>query len=276
MIVVAGATGNIGGALVTELHRRGTPVGAVTRDPARARFPDGVEAVAADLDRPETMAPVLAGADGAFLLSGYADMPGLLAEVRRAGVARVTLLSSSSVPLGDMENAVVAYHLLSERAVRESEVAWTVLRPSMFMANAREWAPQLAAGDVVRAPWAGLAAAVIDPADVAAVAAVALVDGGYDGADLRLTGPQALTPGERLAIIGAELGRTLRLDPMTDDEAVADLAARMPEPYVDAFRKFYVDGDLDESPVLPTVRDVLGREPATFADWVARHRDAFA
>lgn len=275
MIVVAGATGNIGGALVADLHGRGVPVRAVTRDPGRARFPDGVEAVAGDLDRPDSMAPVFAGASGAFLLSGYADMPGLLAVARDAGVGRVALLSSSSVPSGDMANAVVAYHLLSERAVRESGVAGTVLRPSMFMTNAREWAPQLAAGDAVRAPWAGLAAAVIDPADVAAVAAVALVDGGHDGADLRLTGPQALTPAERLEIVGAELGRTLRLDPMTDDEAIADLAARMPERYVDAFRKFYVDGDLDESPVLPTVRDVLGREPGTFAAWVARHREEF-
>ncbi len=275
MIVVAGATGNVGGALVSELDRRGVEVRAVTRDPARARLPDGVRAVEGDVDRPSTMAPVFAGASGAFLLSGYADMPGLLAEARDAGIGRVVLLSSSSVPSGDMSNAVVAYHLLSEQVVRESGVPGVYLRPSMFMTSARDWAPQLAAGDVVRAPWADLPAAVIDPADIAAVAAVALVDGGYDGADLRLTGPQALTPPQRLEILAGALGRTLRLDPMTDDEAIADLAARMPERYVDAFRKFYVDGDLDESPVLPTVREVLGREPATFADWAERNRDAF-
>jgi uncharacterized protein YbjT (DUF2867 family) len=275
MIVVAGATGNAGGALVTTLVERGEPVRAVSRTPDPARFPPSVEVVAGDLDDPASMTSVLAGADGVFLLSGYADMPGLLAEVRRAGVGRVVLLSSSSVPSGDTSNAVAAYHIRSEQAVRDSGVPATYLRPSMFMTNALQWADQLATGDVVRAPWPDLAAALIDPLDIGAVAAVALVDGGYEGEALRLTGPQALRPAERLRILADRLGRDLTFVGLTTDEAVAELSATMPARYVDAFVKFYVRGDLDESPVLPTVREVLGREPRTFADWVADHADVF-
>ena len=100
---------------------------------------------------------------GVFLLSGYKDMPGLLAEVRRAGVARLVLLAGSSAEGGDMGNAISRYMMLSETVVRESGVPWTVLRPSGFMSNALRWTPQLRAGDVVRAPFAGVRVAAIDP-----------------------------------------------------------------------------------------------------------------
>jgi uncharacterized protein YbjT (DUF2867 family) len=275
MIVVAGASGNVGGALVTTLVGRGEPVRAVSRTPDPGRFPAAVQVVAGDLNRPESMAPAFAGADGAFLLSGYADMPGLLEQARRAGVHRVALLSSSSVPGGDLDNAVAAYHIRSEHAVLDSGIPGTFLRPSMFMTNALQWADQIAAGDVVRAPWAGLAAAVIDPVDIGEVAAVALVDGGYEGEALALTGPESLSPADRVRILGDVLGRRLSLAAMTEEEAVAELTATMSPPYVDAFVKFYVNGDLDESPVLPTVPQVLGRPARSFAQWAAEHADAF-
>ena len=185
------------------------------------------------------------------------------------------LLSSASAPSGDMDNAVAAYHIRSEQAVRESGLAHTFLRPSAFASNALQWADQLAAGDVVRAAFPDVAAAVVDPADIGAVAAKVLADGGHDGEALRLTGPQALLPAERVRILGEVLGRDLRFEGLTDEQARAEYEASMPAPYVEAFFKFYADGDLDESPVLPTVREVLGREPRTFRDWARAHADAF-
>jgi uncharacterized protein YbjT (DUF2867 family) len=221
------------------------------------------------------MAGPLAGVEGVFLMSGYADMPALLAEVRRAGVGRVVLLSSSSVPLGDMNNAVVAYHSVSERAVRESGVAYTILRPSMFMTNALQWADQLAAGDVVRVQWPAVSAAVVDPYDIGAVTASVLVAGGHDGEVLRLTGPEALRPADRVHILGEVLGRNLRVEELSDEQTLAELRASMPPRYVEAFSSFYRDGTLDESPVLPTVREVLGREPRDFRTWAAEHVTSF-
>lgn len=276
MIVVTGATGNVGSAVVRALAGAGQPVRAVSRKPDPAAWPEGVEAVAGNLDDPSTMGAALDGATGLFLLSGYAGMSGLLADATRAGVERVALLSSSSVPSGDMDNAVAAYHIRSEQDVRESGMAWTFLRPCAFMSNALRWVDQLAAGDVVREPFPDVAAAVIDPADIGAVAATALADGGHEGAALHLSGPEALRPADRVRILGRALGRELRFEGLTDDEARAQLTATMPAPYVEAFVKFYIDGDLDESPVLPTVREVLGREPHDFAHWAAAHTDAFA
>jgi len=69
----------------------------------------------------------------------------------------------------------------SEAAVHGSGLPWTVLRPSAFMSNTLEWVPQLRAGDLVRAPFAGVRAATVDPADIAAVAALALLDPGTPG-----------------------------------------------------------------------------------------------
>src|SRR4051812_8643696 len=119
MYVVTGATGNVGRAVVQALAERGEHVRAASRHPRDTGLP-GVEAVEADLNRPETLTDALAGATGVFLLAGYDDLPGLLGRARDGGVARVVLLSSSSVPTGKTDNAVVAYHTQAEEDVRAS------------------------------------------------------------------------------------------------------------------------------------------------------------
>jgi uncharacterized protein YbjT (DUF2867 family) len=271
--LVTGATGNVGGATVAALAERGEPVRAVVRDPSKASLPSGVEVVAGDLNDASTVS--FDGIRGFFLMAGYGGQDDLLAAAQAAGVERIALLSGSSTPGGDMSNAVARYQILAERAVRESGLGWTFLQPSSFMTNTLDWRDQLAAGDVVRAPFAEVRVAVIDPADIGAVAAEVLVSGEHDGRAYRLSGPEALTPADRLAILARVLDRPLRLEGMTNDEARADFAKSMPPEYVDAFMSFFADGTLDESPVLPTVQDVLGRAPRSFEDWARANAAAF-
>jgi uncharacterized protein YbjT (DUF2867 family) len=192
-----------------------------------------------------------------------------------AGVDRVVLLSGSSAGSGDTRNAISAYMLRSEGAVRQSGLAFTILRPFGFMSNALRWRDQLQAGDVVVEPFADVAVAVIDPADIGAVAASALLDRAHDGRSYVLSGPEALTPAERLSILGAALGRALRLEPQSNEDARAQMTSQMPVEYVDAFFDFYVDGTLDESRVQPAAREILGREPRTFEQWAVAHAHAF-
>ena len=116
---------------------------------------------------------------------------------------------------------------------------------------------------------------MIDPYDLAAVAATALLSDGHEGRSYVLSGPEALLPADRVRILGAALGRDLRLEALSDDEARAQMTAQMPVEYVDAFFDFYVDGSLDESQVQPAVRKILGREPRTFEQWAAAHAGAF-
>jgi uncharacterized protein YbjT (DUF2867 family) len=274
MILVTGATGNAGGAVVRALVAAGAPVRALVRD-AGASLPAGAVAVAGDLNRPETLAPHLEGVEAAFLLSGYEGLEQTLADMRAAGVERVVLLSSSAAPSEDLTNAVARYHILSERAVRDSGLRWTFLRPSSFMTNSLQWLPQLRAGDVVRAPFADVAVATIDPDDIGAVAAAALRSDAHAGRAYRLSGPEALRPADRVAVLADVLGRDLRFEAQSNDEARAEMSAAMPAEYVEAFFRFFVDGELDESEVLPTVEEVTGRPPRSFRDWVVAHRDAF-
>jgi uncharacterized protein YbjT (DUF2867 family) len=275
MIVVTGAAGNVGGELVAALAEAGQPVRALTRSAEPGRFPPGVEVVSGDLNDPASLRPVLDGADGVFLLPGYADMPGVHAEARRAGVRTVVQLSGMSAGSGDMSNAITAYMAMSEQAARESGLAWTIVRPAMFMTNAFQWLAQLKAGDLVRAPFGNVRAAVTDPADIAAVAARALTSPGHEERVYEVSGPESLSAGDRVAILGEVLGRDLRFEAQTNEEARAEMSATTPAKYVDAFFDFYVAGALDESKVLPTVQEVTGRAPRTFAQWATAHADAF-
>jgi uncharacterized protein YbjT (DUF2867 family) len=273
MILVTGATGNAGGAVVRALVERDEHVRGLVRS-ADAILPSGAEAVVGDLDRPASLTEALAGARGLFLLSGYRDMPGLLAKARGAGVERVVLLSGGAAVATDVSNPISRYMIRSEEAVRDSGLAWTILRPHEFMSNALRWASQVRAG-LVRAPFAQVSVAVIDPRDIAAAAVAALLDPRHEGKTYRLSGPESLLPEQRVQMLGEVLGRELRFEGQPDDEAKAEMSDSMPPEYVDAFIGFNSGGWLDESPVLPTVEEITGRRPGTFEGWAFDHVEAF-
>ena len=274
MYLVTGATGNAGGAVVRALADAGEPVRAVVRSSAGG-LGEGVEIAEGDLNQPQTLREHVAGVRAAFLLSGYDGLAETLALLRGAGAERVVLLSSSAAPGGDLTNAVARYHILSERAVLESGLAWTFLQPNSFMTNALRWLGQLREGDVIRVPFADVAIATVDPADIGAVAVKALAGVGLAGRSLRLSGPRALLPAEQAEILGEALGRRLRVEPQSNEEARAEMSATMPSEYVDAFFDFFVEGAIDETTVLPTVGEVLGREPRDFEQWAAENVAAF-
>jgi uncharacterized protein YbjT (DUF2867 family) len=203
-------------------------------------------------------------------------MPGALAAMRHAGVEHVVLLSSRSVIGGQESNAVAGMHMTSEAAVRDSGLGWTFLRASGFMSNALQWVDQLRESDVVREPFAGVPIAVIDPYDIAGVAAAALTSDGHVGAAYAITGPESLLPADRVRVLGEALGRNLRLDAQSDAEAREEMSRTTPPQYVDAFFRFFVDGEFDDSSVTTVVHDVTSRAPRTFADWAKAHSSAFA
>jgi uncharacterized protein YbjT (DUF2867 family) len=275
-ILVTGASGNVGSELVRTLAAKGAKVRGLTRASSTGQaLPDGVQAVGGDLNEPESLDPALDGAAGLFLLPGYGDMPGILARARRAGVKHVVQLSGMSADSTDMDNAITRYMAESERAVREGGIDWTIVRPAAFMTNALRWLPQLRAGDVLRLPFATVRSAAIDPADIAEVAAMALITRHHEGRVYSVSGPESLTPADQVAVLGRALGRDLRFEAQPDEEARAEMTGSMPARYVDAFFRFYVDGTLDESKVLPTVQAVTGRPPRTFAQWAADHAGDF-
>jgi uncharacterized protein YbjT (DUF2867 family) len=266
-VLVMGATGNVGGALVDLLRARDVRVHAISRE-ART-WPDGVEGVVGDANDPASLAGAAAGMDGAFLMSGYAAERQLLADL---GTGHAVLLSSSSVPLADSGNAMAAYHRDSEEAVKASDAAWTIARPCSMQSNVARWKDQVDADEVIRAPFGDIAVAMIDPADVAAVLATALTEAGHAGETYRVSGPEALTPAQQVAILGEVLKRKLRFQVVPDDEARATLPAQVGQAYADAQFDIFRDHPQYESEIQPTVEQVLGRPPARLRGWLERNR----
>jgi uncharacterized protein YbjT (DUF2867 family) len=275
MILVTGATGNVGSEVVEALRARGVPVRALVRDHDRAGAKPGVQYAAGDLNDPQSLAGALAGVRAMFLLPGYEYAAETLRRAARAGVERVVLLSSVAADGGERGNAVTRLMMDSEAAVRGSGLSWTFLRPNGFMSNALRWAGQVRTGDVVALPFAGVPIAAIDPADIAAAAAAVLTGDGHDGQAYALSGPAPLLPADQVRMVGDALGRTLRFEPQSDADARAAMSGSMPPEYVDAQFRFYADGTIDESRVYPAVRELTGRAPGGFDRWARAHADAF-
>ncbi|MFF0269713.1 NAD(P)H-binding protein [Kribbella sp. NPDC004536] len=270
-ILITGATGNAGGAVVQSLAAQGIPGRALVR--TARELPAGIDPVVGDLNRPDTFVDALAGVSGIFLLSGYERLEELLANAVAAGVRKVVVLSSSSLD-GELTNAVAAYHHATEEAVRASGLEWTFLRPNSFMSNTLRWLDQLRTGDEVRVQFPDVPVSTIHPRDIADVAVRAL-QGERDSEVLRLTGPVALTPVEQVAILADGLGRSLKAYPMSRAETHADLHASMPEPYAAAIESFFGDATIDETSVNSTVADVTGHPSRTLQTWVQENRSLF-
>jgi uncharacterized protein YbjT (DUF2867 family) len=267
-ILVAGATGNAGRQVVRELVALGQRVRAVTRNAAAARLPEQVEVVEGDLTRPETIpfdgvtgVHMLsnAGADYAELLSG----PELVKRAEEAGVERITVLWNGS--RSPMEDAVTA-----------SSLEWTVLRPMDFMSNTLVWAESVRAKGEVREPFAYSRSALVHEGDIGAVAAAVLVRGGHGGRTYTLTGPEALTVPEQVAVISAATGREIRYVEQSEEEARAEmLAAGRPPEVVDVLLGWKRDMPAEGYTVTSAVEDVLGRPARSFALWAHEHAGDF-
>ncbi|MFD7033542.1 SDR family oxidoreductase [Streptomyces sp. NPDC059917] len=278
MIVVTGATGNVGRPLTRALVEAGQEVTTVSRHAAAAA--NGVRHVVADLAEPAGLGPVLAGAEALFvLLSGDlhaagATPAGIIDEAAARGVRRIVLLSSQGVatrPFGPTRVALRAV----EDTLRESGPEWSVLRPGGFASNALWWAGSVRARRAVAAPYGDVGVPLVDPADIAEVAAACLLDDRHAGSVYELTGPQVITPREQAEAIGAALGSPVRFDDLTRDEARAAMARSMPAELADDTLDILGSPSPAELRVSPDVQRVLGRAPRGFADWAARNVDAF-
>jgi uncharacterized protein YbjT (DUF2867 family) len=191
-----------------------------------------------------------------------------IAEIAvRKGVRRVTLLK------GETEKSDL------ERAIEVSGLAWTALAPVEFMSNVLEWAESIRAEGVVRDGFPDIPSAMVHDADIASVAAAALTSPSdeHAGREYWLTGPEALTAPQKVAVLAEVLGRPIRFEELTRDQIVGQWRE---QGWSDGDIEFFVAMRTDPPEagytVLPTVEEVTGRPARTFAQWVAEHRAAFS
>ncbi|MFJ2239229.1 NAD(P)H-binding protein [Streptomyces sp. NPDC087859] len=276
MILVTGATGNIGTALLRELGEGGAgPLRGFTRDAARAAFPEGVEAVEGDFADQESLKSALGGVRSLFLVSRLGSDADILDAAKLAAVKHVVLVSSITVqthprlgPAGE--------NLAVERLLQDSGMAWTILRPTQFASNASMWATSIRAGAGVRAPYADTGLPTIHPADVASVARVALTEPGHQGRTYALTGPEPVTARQQVEAIAAALGRDVPFKEISRQEAHAQMAAVFGAEAAEAVLDV-TGGDVNDELLMvrDTVARVTGFPARPFQQWAAENVDIF-
>ncbi|MER8153962.1 NAD(P)H-binding protein [Streptomyces sp. NPDC094472] len=280
MIVVTGATGNVGRPLVEALAAVGEQVTAVSRRPTGTELPEGVRHHRADLTDPGSLRPALDGVDALFLLfagellTGEQPVRELLKDAGSAGARRVVVLSSQAAatrPQAASHAPVRAF----EEAVRASGLDWTVLRPGGFGSNAFAWAGSVRTRRTVAAPFGDVGLPVVDPADIAEVAAATLRGRGHAGRTYELTGPAPVSPRQQAQMIGDALGEPVRFTELSREQARAEMLRFMPEPVADGTLDILGEPTADEQRVSPDVERVLGRPPRHFAEWAIRNITAF-
>jgi len=281
-ILIIGATGNIGRQVLSQFLATEAQVRALMRDPDAARLPPQVEVVRGDLTLPETLDRCLDGIDTVFLVwtaPSAAVAPALERIAKHA--RRIVFLSSphkTAHPFfqGGQPNPVAALHAKIERLIETSGLQWTFLRPGMFAANARSWwAPQIRAGDVVRWPHGAAPTAPIHERDIAAVAVRALCEDGHAGVEYVLTGPQSLSQVEQVYTIGSVIGRSLRIEEISPDEARRELLALMPAFVVNMLLDAWAAAIGQPALVTSTVAEITGAPARTFLDWATDHAAEF-
>jgi uncharacterized protein YbjT (DUF2867 family) len=279
MILVFGATGSIGGSALRELAGAGQEVRAFCRDPSKlASVGPNVEVVQGDLDQPDTVAPALAGVDRLLLLStgpGLVNHEAMVIEqAATRGVEHIVLISSAGVEHGVGSGP---FHKPGEERLRASGLQSTILRGVEFMTNAFRWRDEIRARGTFSEPTGAGRRAMIDPADIGAVAATVLTSTGHEGHTYELTGPEALTGEEYAQRLSSATGKEIHHCDIPES-AYAEVFVRMglPAPVVDSVVRFYSmvrDGSFDY--VTPHVEEITGRPARTFGAWAEANASAF-
>jgi len=279
-VLVIGGTGTVGRQVLSRLAATGTQVRALARNPGAAGLPAQVEVVRGDLTLPETLDGCLDGIDVVFLVwtaPAAAVAPALERITKHA--RHIVFLSApikTAHPLFQQPNPLRAMVEQIERLIETSGLEWTFLRPGMFAANALSWwAPQIRAGDVVRWPHLAAPTAPIDERDIAAVAVRALCEDGHGGAEYVLTGPQSLSQFEQVSEIGRAIGRSLRVEEISPDQARRELLTIGPLVAVNMLLEAWAAAIGQPAHVTSTVAEITGAPPYTFLDWATENAAEF-
>lgn len=278
--LITGATGDVGSRVVELLIQQGIRPRVYARDAGKARsvFGDSVDVFSGDLADPVALRAALEGADSLFLLNSGPQIPeldALAAEAAKdAGVGHIVKLSSIDV---EQSLAIGAWHEQGEAAVRASGIPFTFVRPTGFMSNLLNWAHSIKAEGVIRTCTGDGRRAFIHSADIAEVVVEALVTRSYPGEALAITGPEAVTFAGAAATIGAAIGKTVRFEAISDDEASRRFAAsgesaEVTEAHVALWRAIR-EGRL--AMVTEEVERVLGRKPISLDAWARENAGVF-
>lgn len=279
-ILVTGATGKVGRALVSALLESGARVRALVRDPSTAGLPGAVTVVPGDLTDPASVAKAAEGATAAFLLWPMLtadDAPAVLDAITEH-TGRIVYLSSAGVrdDQDTQDDPISQFHADIEQSIRKTGADWTFLRAGGFAANSLAWVRTVREEARVREPFGGAQRAMVHERDIADVAVRALTEPGHVGAVHVLTGPESQTTVERVRILGETLGLSVRFEQTPAARAREEMISQgWPATVVDGFLDAHEAMEAAPDDVTTTVAEVTGHPARTFAQWVSDHADDF-
>jgi (4-alkanoyl-5-oxo-2,5-dihydrofuran-3-yl)methyl phosphate reductase len=283
MILITGATGNIGSELLKQLIVKSADVRVVTRDEKKvSHLNPAIEAVIGDRQDPTVIKKALQGTDKVFLLPVLIDEKHeadrlLIDEAKRANVDRIVMISSG-VLRSNPKNPIGVLHREVELLIEESGIPWTVLRPGGFTSNAlRFWADTIKSLATVFNPTGDGKSAPIAPYDIAAVAAVALTAAGHEARTYYLTGPELLSTHDQVNILSKVIGQPIQCIDIPAEVAAERLASiGLPEPLVQGLYDVWIQVRNHEGTYQTNEVERLTGQPAqTFETWCGEHRSAF-
>ncbi len=279
--LIFGGTGNIGSRVTARLIARGERPSVFVRNAKKAKvlFGDQVDVHVGDLEKPRSsLAAALAGIDGVFLVTDGPDLDlrdrAVAVAAKSAGVRHVVKLSTLDVHTGV---GTGTWHARGEIAVRESGVAFTFLQSAGFMSNALGWSHSIRERGVLRTSTGQGKIAFIHPDDIADVATAALLTRDYDGQSVIITGPEALSYGEMAEAIGGAIGKRVRFEEISDQQAYESVVrwagkGAYADALVDIWRAVR-EGRL--TTVSDGVQQVLARKAISFDRWAEQNANAF-
>jgi uncharacterized protein YbjT (DUF2867 family) len=283
LILVTGATGNTGSALLQELERRGAVVRAMVRSSKDAgRLPiTSAAVVVGNFDNPTSLASALQGVTRAYLVTP--SSPDAEAQQLRfaeaavdAGVKHIVKLSQFAA---DERSPVrfLRYHAAVERRIRELGIGFTFLRPNLYFQGLLAFQSMIAKEGNFVAPIGDARVSAVDVRDIAAVASRALTESGHEGNTYTITGPAAVTHSEMADAIGKAIGRPVAFrDVPSDAFAGALKAAGVPAWQVDGLVEDYAHYARGEAEAIsPHVRDVTGLDPRDLDTFAEDYANAF-
>ena len=278
MILVTGATGNVGRELVPILLAAHQEVRVLVRDERKAAlFDPRIQRAIGNLDRPETLRAAMDGVDRLFLVTPLTEQVGnLVAAAKSAGVRHIvkqsTIEANRSLGPG-------RWHREQERMIEECGTQWTFIRPTFMMTNtAQWWAATIRTQARVYFPGLRGRAPAVDPNDIAAMASCVLSQPqAHEGKIYEVTGPEPLTIAQMIQTLSEALGKRIRY--VRIPRFVATLWMRrfgMSQTLIKAMKETFAAWDRDEyAHVSDAVAQVTGHMPGTYESWCRRHRDLF-
>lgn len=270
MILVTGASGTVGKAVLNEVARSGTEHKAMYRSAGEAaKAPTGTQTVIADFAKKETLAAALRDVDSVYLVcSPIPDLvqleSNMIEACHAAGVKHIVL--NSALGAGDYPKSFPSWHRKVEDKLKGTGIPFTILRPNSFHQNvATYFAPGIRAQGVFYSSMGNARTSYLDVRDIAVVAAKALAGGEHCDKTYELNGPEALTYAELAEKISKYAGRPAQyVDIPAEAQRKAMLDQGMPAWQVDALldlQEYYTSGN--GGTVDPLLPKLLGRPPIT-------------